>query len=252
MTKNLKQFINGIDYLISKSFFYLQSRFTSILKDFIYSIFFTKCIKSNFKIIMDAACFAEMEIDKLRNVKYIDRGNSSNASKYSSAAEIEYIPDIIKSIIAKHRDLLGSYLGDDFLFEKPLLFRNYSIPEEMHTYDIYSNIWHQDSHDGYKLLKIFVLIHDVTIDDGPFIFLNSINSRKHWNALCNRWDFGKITKLPRFEEEVQLCGKTGDYLIINTATDMHRASIPKKYRDILQISLYPSWRKNNYRYVYND
>ena len=44
--------------------------------------------------------------------------------------------------------------------------------------------------------------------------------------------------------------KKGDYLIINTATCLHRASIPQSFRDMIQVTLYPNWRKKDSRSVY--
>lgn len=49
-----------------------------------------------------------------------------------------------------------------------MYFRNYSMPDYLETFNIYSNVWHLDSHNGFKLLKIFVLLHDTSDDDGPF------------------------------------------------------------------------------------
>lgn len=126
------------------------------------------------------------------------------------------------------------------------------MPDDLLNYDVYSNIWHQDSHDGNRLLKIFLLPHDVKNSDGPFHYLDEASVRKHWALLRERWDWGKMKEIPRFEEENILTGIKGDYLIIDTSRCTHRASIPENYRDILQITLYPSWRKTDDRKLYSN
>jgi len=146
---------------------------------------------------------------------------------------------------------IEKYLGQYFLYEKVIVFRNYHIPDEFQNYDIYSNIWHQDSHDGNRLLKLFILAHDVTLEDGPLHFLSESSVKINWLQLRERWDFEKMKEIPSFVDENILTGGKGDYLILDTSRCMHRASNPKTSRDIIQIALYPNWRKSKSRRKYH-
>ena len=180
----------------------------------------------------------------------IASGRSNGAGIYSSAYRVDAIPSVFKEIIASHHHEIVKYLGNDFLYEPSLFFRTMNMPDELTTYDVYSNVWHQDSHDGDRLLKIFVFLMDIGKQDGPFMFLDRENTLKYWPELVERWDFEKIAAVPEFSEQKFAVGAKGTYLIINTASCMHRASIPQKYRDMMQITLYPHWCQSLDRMTY--
>mgnify|MGYP000421487983 FL=1 len=242
----LKYFIISVDLLIGKAFFYSQSRFFNILRDIVYSKLYR--LQKNTKIISG---HTSSLLPKLNHTLLKNRTRGNSTALYSSGYEFEEIPEIFHEIIYKHEIEIKKYLGSGYLYETPFVFRNFNMPKDLLNYDVYSNIWHQDSHDGNRFLKIFVLPQDVKKSDGPFHYLDETSVRKHWVLLRERWDWGKIKEIPRFEEENTLTGIEGDYLIIDTSRCMHRASIPENYRDLLQISLYPCWRKTFNRKVYS-
>ena len=243
----IKYFIISVDILIGKAFFYSQSRFINILKDVIYSKFYR--LQKTFNIIKGNTSTILPRLDHAV-LKTPSRSNST--AMYSSSYSFEEIPEIFHEIISKHASEITRYLGNGYLYERPIAFRNFNMPDDLLNYDVYSNIWHQDSHDGNRLLKIFLLPHDVKNSDGPFHYLDEASVRKHWPLLRERWDWGKMKEIPRFEEENILTGFKGDYLVIDTSRCTHRASIPENYRDIFQITLYPSWRKTDDRKLYSN
>ena len=112
---------------------------------------------------------------------------------------------------------------------------------------MYSNVWHQDSHDGNRLLKIFVLVEDVEKKDGPLMWLDEQNTRSNWDELCDRWNFNAFKEVKYFENQNLFIGKAGTYCILDTSRCMHRASIPEVKRDILVLTLYPNWRSRTDR-----
>lgn len=69
---------------------------------------------------------------------------------------------------------------------------------------------------------------------------------KYWSKLKERFGFHQSieNRIMKFDEEKKFTGKKGDYLIINTSTCMHRASIPKNHRDMIQIGIFPKWIRN--------
>ena len=112
----------------------------------------------------------------------------------------------------------------------------------MEGYDIYSNVWHQDSHDGNRLLKIFVNLMDVQEQDGPFCYLTEKNTRLNWEKMGRRWTFNNIGNIFDPPETQRAVGDAGSYLLIDTSRCLHRASNPVEFREMLNITLYPKWR----------
>lgn len=246
MFQKLKKFLLYLRYDVSKSFLYSQAAFDQIFIDKIYSIF--KCKSKNFDNIVDKVSVDSFEDEREQIIKLYEKTKRERVNNFSDAINLDYIPNVFLNIIQKHKHQIKDYLGDKVLYEKVTFFRNYNFDKRFSAFDIYSNVWHQDSHDGNKLLKIFLLMHDVEDDDGPLRWLDEENTKKNWNELADRWSFKKLKKVNIFENENYLTGRTGTYCIIDTSRCVHRAGIPKVKRDIIQLTLYPSWRKKDERF----
>jgi len=147
-------------------------------------------------------------------------------------------PAVIERIILTHLSEIQGYLGKDFVSEPSRAWRNFFIPIANRSSEVYSDVWHQDSHDGNRLLKVFVLLEPVHETDGPLHFLSLTQTRKYWSKVHRR------TKAPRqdFHDQNIFTGSCGHYMIIDTSRHMHRAGVPDHHRDMLQVTLYPSWR----------
>lgn len=237
MFNGFKYFINYLDIGFSKAFLGSQSIARKVLKDRLMAKLNKDIDGREFAIVSGVSPSTDIpEFDD-----GIASGRSNGAGIYSSAYRVNVIPNVFKEIIASHHQEIAKYLGNGFLYEPPLFFRTLHMPDALATYDVYSNVWHHDSHDGDRLLKIFVCLMDIGKQDGPFMFLDRENTLKYWSELVERWDFEKIAAVPEFSEQQFAVGVKGTYLIINTANCMHRASIPQKYRDMMQITLYPNW-----------
>jgi hypothetical protein len=243
--KNLTYFINSWNILFSKAFLYSQAKATNVFKDSFFNLFNNFKTSKTFVSIVGSSNSEVPIFDVNRSAK---RGNS--VAQNSMSYNTEDVDLVFKDIISNNLAVIENYLGKGFLYEPPLFFRNCHIPEDYQNYDIYSNVWHQDSHDGDMLLKIFVLLMDVKETDGPFTYLERSMTKKYWQELRDRWTFSKFKKIPRFNEEKRVVGKKGDYLIVNTANCVHMATIPADYRDMAQIALYPKWRKTDERKSY--
>lgn len=246
-------FISDIDVLLGKSLFYSQSRISQIVKDEIFAILrfrdftFQPTVghyQINERFLKDLTTLSEM----LQSAG--SRGNSS--ANYSVSQTFNSIPLFAHEIIGTHRCSIEGYLGRGFLYEPPQIWRNSHLPVELENYDVYSNVWHQDSHDGSRLIKLFVQLQTVTKEDGPLTYLERAATRYHWKKLRHRWDFSKLRKVPRFEEERHFTGNPGAYLLVDTSRIMHKAGNPKNIRDIFQITLYPRWRSGVGRFRYDN
>jgi|688.fasta_scaffold02090_26 hypothetical protein len=246
MINKIKYFLVNLDFLIAKSFFYYQCRFKDIIVDVIQSLLRNKKVDFDFDILHGNAKINDENLVFDINLA-ADRGGAS----YSKSYELDYIPKIFKSIIDKNHKKISSYLGSDFVFENPLMFRTLSFPKYLNQYDLYSNIWHQDSHDGFKLLKIFILLEPVSERDGPLCYLDRNETKKNWILLRDRWTFDRKMSDKNIISQKYCTGQKFDYYIINTSSCLHRAQNPQTKRDMAQITLYPAWRKNKKRFNYD-
>lgn len=252
MFAQIKKFLKYIRNDISKSFFYSQAAIDEILKDRIYSIF--RCRTNKFKIINGIDKNFEDEKndlliffnEKLSSISSIDHGLD-----FSKRLNIENTPNIFLRIFKNHQNEIKKYLGGEILIDKPLIWRNYNIDSKLSGYDIYSNVWHQDSGDGNRMLKIFVLLDDVNNNDGPFHWLNEEQTKANWDQVCDRWTFNVFKGVQKIPDENKLIGKSGSYLILDTSRCMHRASIPNNHRTMLQLTMHPKWRRKVGRYNLN-
>ena len=242
MFSNTRYFLRKLDTLISGSFFYSQSRFTELLKDYYHSLKNRINPTVNFEIIKD-----RVEIDKFQ----INEKDLIFRSDFSKMIDYEKIPDFVEKIINLNKTKIEKFLGKNFLVTKCKFYRTFSFDKWLSKHDIISNIWHQDSHDGYKMINIFVLVSNIKKDDGPFIFLDRNNTKRYWSLIGERWTFDKTNADKSFQEEINFVGNKGEYILINTSNCLHRASIPNSKRDMIQITLYPSWRKRNNREVFS-
>ncbi len=238
--KKLKYFLVQLDFLISKSFFFSQSRCSQIIKDYFHSI-----IESSVKVKIFQPIKGSLEI---KNFKY--EIGEKKRSDYSFSLLIKKNPDFIKDIIDKNKIEIENFIGKNFLQDEVMIYRNYKIDNFLSKHDVYSNIWHMDSHDGNRMIRIFVLLTSVTDSDGPLYYLDREGTKKNWDKLRERWTFDKKYSDYEYSEQKILTGEKGDYLLINTSSSAHRASIPENFRDILAVTLYPSWRKHKERKLY--
>lgn len=232
----MRYLISTLINVISQLIFLNQSSFKSNIIDLVNSGFKRK----DFKIIRGNIDIRDLRFDsrKAKIRKGLNKKGEFFTEQYLNSTE----NDIFQEISRRHNNEITDYLGRDFKKDQVLFFKNFNIPKYLETHDIYSNIWHLDSHDGYLLIKIFLLLEDVGRDDGPFHFLDRKHTKKYFSQLRERWTFAKFKELPRFKEEVSFTGKKGDYIIINTANCMHRASIPSKSREMAQLTIKPKWR----------
>lgn len=235
--KNLKLFILDIDACLGKLFFKNQSGFIRSARDFLWIIFLGLShrwipIQGNVNV----------EEFKYENFNFID-------SEFTKTYFFSEIPTPLKMAISDNIVEINRYLGKDFCFEKPMFWINKRLPEWAASHDIYANIWHMDSHDGQRLLKIFINIDETKEEDGPLIYLDRKQTMNSFHLFWNRWTFENMRqKTPtHVDGENKFISSKGGYLILNTANCYHRASIPSEngMRKFLQITLYPQWVKKN-------
>ena len=75
------------------------------------------------------------------------RGPVKNTSVELTLPEL---PSVLHQIIQQNYKSIVQYLGRDFVHDETLLWRDFNFSESLSGYDLYSNVWHQDSHDGNR------------------------------------------------------------------------------------------------------
>lgn len=174
--------------------------------------------------------------------KAIERGNRAPDgrcySKYHTSEWAE-LPVSVKQAIRNYDSVIRMYLGDGYLINDGLIWRNYSIPAEYRNTELFSQHWHYDKVVDFRNIQLFVLLGDVTIDDGPFEFVANPDERNILPSVLDRNnnDVGLTTR--------KLIGKRGDTLLFATGSTPHRAGIPAegRHRDIFSIAFFPAYTK---------
>jgi len=236
LLKNLYYFFLKVNSAFSYSFLRSQCYFHIILKTYILNIIYNlqhkfEPKKGNLHLDQNEINYIYDEIEKL--VPRI-------SNKYFKFINLEHIPSFAKKIVQRHKNDIELFLGKNFVFEKMTFTLTKHIPNEFEHFDFYSNAWHTDS-DSHKILKIFILIEEVTDKDGPFIYLSDKKTTENWRFLRDRF----INSIVKVEGENHFTGKRGDYFIIDTSKNLHRASNPAKDRKLLTLTLYPKWSQTS-------
>jgi hypothetical protein len=235
--KNLKLFILDIDACLGKLIFKNQSGFARSSRDLLWIVF--KGLRPDWTPKQGAV---DVEDFKLENCTFVKLD-------FSETYFFNEIPPPLKKVISNNIIEIKRYLGEDFSYERPMFWVNKNLPDWAASYDIYANIWHMDSHDGQRLLKIFINIDETKEEDGPLIYLDRKQTKSSFHLFWNRWTFESMRqKSPLYVAgQKKFISSKGGYLILNTANCYHRASIPSEdgARKFLQITLYPCWVKKS-------
>lgn len=151
----------------------------------------------------------------------------------------EQLPRAVVESIRNYDSILRLYLGDGYLINDANIWRNYSIPVEIKNQELISNHWHYDKVVDFRNIQLFVLLGDVSEDDGPLEFLINPNEYRLMPSVLNRSnaDLNINSK--------KLTGKRGDTFLFSTGSTPHRAGIPKDghFRDIFSVAFFPAYTK---------
>lgn len=174
--------------------------------------------------------------------KAVARGNQASDGRYFSSAnrlDIEQIAPTIMSAIKSYDSVLRLYLGDGYLINDALIWRNYSIPPEFDGLELFSQHWHYDRVVDFRNIQLFVLLGDVSEDDGPLEFVVSANEHDVMRTVIERNNVDLRIETRKFT------GIRGDSLLFSTGSTPHRAGIPKEghFRDMFSVCFFPAYSK---------
>jgi hypothetical protein len=192
---------------------------------------------------LSVAGHIELEDDFIfEQVKAKDRGyKAPNGICYSQAYDISPgdLPTSIKRTIQNYDSVLRMFLGEGYRINEGHVWRNYSIPDEYRKIELFSQHWHYDKVVDFRNVQLFILLGDVTDDDGPFEYVTNPDEHNILPSVLNRSnkDLGLTT--------CKFTGKRGDTLLFSTGSTPHRAGIPKegRHRDIFSIAFFPAYTK---------
>ena len=77
------------------------------------------------------------------------------------------IPEFSQLLNSKIKNIMSDYFNGNFQIKRIQVSRNYHIPKELlEEREFYSDHWHCDNRDTDSFWKIFILLSDVTDQDG--------------------------------------------------------------------------------------
>ena len=141
-------------------------------------------------------------------------------------------------------DLIEQCYGSHFEVMSVYCWRNYHVPSKVvEETETFSDRWHCDKQNT-DFLNLFVLLSDVTEEDGPF-HIQPTDRTKYLikKGFGNRHNYNihpELLEDPKYVTKAT--GPAGTSLLCNTSLCFHKAGIPNqgRFRDILQFRFSPS------------
>ncbi len=134
---------------------------------------------------------------------------------------------------------LTSLTGYKYSIDFICVYQNFYIPKENRNKAFYASHYHLDKPNSKNMLKIFIPIDYVDLDNGPLEILNIQETKRYLSSKKNVDD----AKLIFFT------GSPGDLYLCKLNMCLHRAGIPKKGKTtkLIMIQLNPSdkWYVNS-------
>ena len=232
----MKHLFFVLESLLSFFFLKVQSRFSVAIVEY-----FAYLGKTNsFPITRGSIELSEAESRELR--KLLDDGEKwgSITVDFSLISDLSSQHPISQRLREATRGYVHERLGDAYRVHYKLV-RNLTFDKRFENAEVYSNRWHQDSDLGTRQIKAFLALHPVEAADGPLTFLSRQATKRHWSTLGNRFgDANTFGPIIRLEEEETFEAARGDFVIVNTARHLHRATIPTTSRDLLIVTFVPT------------
>ena len=282
------------DFLIFRSIHFIYSFFkpykTTFRRKLFKKIFKKRNINTKSNVDLDSSIninqlisqgFIKFKISDLENKDLIDKINSSiydaiNLNKLNTSNNLgskKYLqnlldpkinPDIFNKLLkifthSKFTNIIENYLNEDCKLTSIKILKS---PENS-EYLSGSQLFHCD-HDDTKMIKIFIHVNDINLENGPLEVISKDQSSEIKNEINYRWGGKEGHIKDNFFERKKvsyhsLTGDSGTIILADTAQCFHRGSRnPKKHRLVIFASyctrthfasLYKfSKNKNSYRW----
>ena len=158
---------------------------------------------------------------------------------------IKQIPRLRELLNQQATEIVTAYYNANFHVYSISPYRIYHVPEKIwKEREVISNFWHCDSRYT-SMLKFFINISDVTVDDGPL----HIQSRFRTKELLklgykDRKNYALSKEIMDDPNHViKLIGAPGTTIACNTEQCFHKAGLPAEghTRDIIEIKFLPTY-----------
>ena len=152
-------------------------------------------------------------------------------------------PELKHLISEKVHRIVSDYYGKNFCIKHINCHRNYHVPKEHSSEEVFSNHWHNDRRNISEL-KLFVYLSDVTEADGPFHYNPRDRTKylmdKGFGARDNYQVSNEVLEDP--EHMKKAIGHRGTAFFANANLMLHKAGIPEEghYRDMVHIVFTPA------------
>jgi hypothetical protein len=107
---------------------------------------------------------------------------------------------------------------------------NMRLSEADKSENLGTNMFHKDFNSPVRLIKFFTYFNDVTMENGPFTYVESSNRRlpsdPHWSSI-HRWPDGAIESLYGADKIINHTASYGD-LLIATTNGFHKGLVLEK------------------------
>ncbi len=171
--------------------------------------------------------------DKLINTKNLDVYKNPATLKILNGGKlVDFIfDDFQKSIKSK----IDEYFSASSEICSILVWRNYTTEDPT----LFSGDWHYDRRPT-NWFRLFVLLENVDVDQGPFMFISKKESKKVTRGGFSRSDSNWQSDMNSDNRNSQIkkfIGKKGYGVAVDTQNLLHRAgvAIPGKTRDMCEI-----------------
>ena len=176
-----------------------------------------------------------------------------NDKAYSMSHPIDFnlIPNSVLNVILLNWDHIEMALGSEGVLRSCQVYRNIHVPKKERKKEIFSDAWHRDT-IGVTNVQMFILLHNTVLDNGPFRYVNSEDMQqviKMYPELENPQNRSLKNEINE-NYVTYFLGSRGDFLLVNTFTNFHSATIPKIgfKRDMVSIAFEPKkltkWKNN--------
>jgi hypothetical protein len=170
--------------------------------------------------------------DEAKNVKF----NVKNIFEYTNYVMLKnpmkHFPDISIFLDENLSELLQNYFGTI-----PSLT---SINVKRSCYNnlrpMGQNFYHRDE-NSIKFLKVFIYLNDVSLENGPFVYIKKSHSVMRFNDY-KKYSFSdeEVEKVFPQENKFYATAKSGDVIIANTR-GLHKGNkINRGYRDMITLN----------------
>ncbi len=179
-------------------------------------------------------CQKKMNINTFK-----DYNSTKSAFSYTMDTEdIEKAFSIIKDEIILNQ--FKEFYRSSFVVTNIKMYRTLHFDTSIEK-EQYSNFWHCD-HYLKTLTKLFIFLHEVKIENGPFEYYDLSQTKKivkkGYSGRNKNYDKSIFDK----SKKERVLGNIGQGFICRTTECIHRATVPheNKFRDILQFDIFPT------------